>query len=457
MTSSLKRQLLLWLLVPLLVIMPIAAAVQYALALIPAKQEMDQQLGDYAIAVASILKVEGDHVRFDMTPQTERLLRTDQVDTEFFLVIGPDGKIMAGDFELNTFEEAISAGETRYVDRKIGGQSIRMLIYGVDCGRNTCQVRIAETMVKRKRLHLHALIATLISILALGLTTAGVVLVAVRHGLRPLQELRTQLTERSLNDLRPLDVPKIPREVQPLVTALNQLFNRLSEASKAQKSFLADAAHQLRTPLSALQTESELALLEPHPESLHPTLERLNRSANRATKLANQLLTIARADPSVQIITDFVPVNLKEIGSWAANEWSHQAIIAGVDLGFELDAAPVNGQIVLLQEMLSNLIHNSIEHAGKGSQVTVRTYTSGHTSILEVEDDGPGISEEDQEKVLQRFFRGRDAKGSGSGLGLAIVDEIARIHSAQVNLATPVNGKGLIVRIIFESEQFNDG
>ena len=328
-----------------------------------------------------------------------------------------------------------------------------MLIYGVACGKNTCQVRIAETLVKRNRLQIQASIATLLSIIALGLTTAGVVLVAVRHGLRPLQDVSTQLAVRSLDDLRPLELPKIPREVQPLVTALNQLFNRLSEASKAQKSFLADAAHQLRTPLSALQTESELALLEPHPETLHPTLERLNRSANRATKLANQLLTIARADPSVQINTDFVPVNLKEIGSWAANEWSHHAINAGVDLGFELDAAPVNGQIVLLQEMLSNLIHNSIEHAGKGAKVTVRTYTSGQASILEVEDDGPGIADEDKENALQRFFRGRNAKGNGSGLGLAIVNDIARIHSARLNLSTPDNGKGLLVRVTFESEQ----
>lgn len=454
MTSSLKRQLLLWLLLPLLVIMPIAAAVQYWLALIPAKQEMDQQLGDYAIALARILKMEGDQVRFDMTPQTERLLRTDQLDAEFFLVTGPDGKIIAGDSGLDTYEEEISAGESRYVDRRINGRSIRMLLYGVACGRHTCQVRIAETLVKRNRLHLQALIATLLSILALGLTTAGVVVVAVRHGLRPLQELRAQLADRSLDDLRPLDVPQIPREVQPLVTALNQLFYRLSDASKAQKSFLADAAHQLRTPLSALQTESELALLEPHPESLHPSLERLNRSASRAAKLANQLLVMARADPSVQVNTDFVQADLKDVGAWAANEWSHRAIIDGVDLGFELDAAPVNGQIVLLQEMLSNLIHNSIEHAGKGSQVTVRTYISEHTSILEVEDDGPGISEEEREKVLQRFFRGRDAKGSGSGLGLAIVSEIARIHGARVNLSTPASGKGLLIRISFESEAF---
>jgi two-component system sensor histidine kinase TctE len=452
MAPSLKQQLLIWLLVPLLVIMPVVAAVQYRLALLPAKQEIDHQLGDFAIAIASFVKVDGDSIHFDLPPKAEHLLRTDQFDKELFLIIDPDGRVLAGDSALNTLENIVASGEMRYADREIGGQVMRMLIYGVACGPHPCQVRIAETLVKRDRIHFQTLIATLLSILVFGLTTAGVMLIAVRHGLRPLQELRAQLADRSLDDLRPIDVPKAPREVQPLVTALNQLFNRLSEASNAQKSFIADAAHQLRTPLSALQTEAELALLEPHPESLQPTLERLHRSASRATKLANQLLTMARADPSVQVNTDFVPLNLKDIAAWAANEWSHQAFVAGVDLGFELEDAPVNGQLILLQESLSNLIHNSIEHADSGSQITVRTYTSEGMSILEVEDDGPGILEEERNKVLQRFSRGTHSKGGGSGLGLAIVNEITRIHKAQLRLTTPDRGKGLLVRIAFKTE-----
>jgi two-component system sensor histidine kinase TctE len=457
MAPSLKQQLLIWLLVPLLIIMPVAAALQFWLILLPAKKEFDHQLGDFAIAVSSFLKVDGNKVRFNMAPETEHLLRTDQFDTEFFLVVGPDGKVIAGDSPLNTPEEEIATGEMRYVDREINGRVMRMLIYGVACGHDPCQVRMAETLVKRDMLQIQALIATLLSILVLGLTTAGVMLLAVRHGLRPLQDIHAQLADRSLDDLRRLDVPKVPREVQPLVTALNQLFSRLNESSKVQKSFLADAAHQLRTPLTALQTESELALLEPHPESLHPTLERLHRSASRAAKLANQLLTIARADPSVQVMTDFALVNLKDICAWAANEWSHQALVAGVDLGFELEAAPVNGQTILLQELLSNLIHNSIVHAGNKSKITVRTYVSEHTSILEVEDDGIGIVEEEGQKVLQRFYRGRHAIGLGSGLGLSIVNDIARIHRAKVVLTTPDNGKGLLVRITFQTGQSSTG
>lgn len=449
MASSLKQQLLLWLLVPMLVIAPVVATFQYWLSLTPAKLELDQQLGDFAIAASSFLKVEDGILRFNITAETEHLLRTDQLDTVFFLVLAPDGKVIAGDPVLNTPEGEVTTGELRYIDREINGRVLRMVVYGVACGQNPCQVRIAETLLKRNRVHTQSLISTFLSILVLGLITTGVMLVAVRHGLKPLQDLRTQLTDRTFDDLQPLNLPHAPSELQQLIITLNQLFKRLSDASAVQKAFLADAAHQLRTPLTALQTESELVLLEPHPESLHPTLERLHHSASRAAKLANQLLVIARAESDGLNAVEFIHINLKDIGAEAANEWSSRAFLAGVDLGFQLESAPIHGQAILLQELLSNLIHNAIEHAGRGSQITVKTYILGRTSVLDVEDDGPGINAQELQKVLQRFFRGRDARGFGSGLGLAIVNDIARIHEAEIILTTPDNGKGLLVRILF--------
>ncbi len=449
MASSLKQQLLLWLLVPMLVIAPVAAALQYWLVISPAKQEFDHQLGDLAIAIASFLKVEGNNFHFNMTGETEHLLRTDQLDTEFFLVLAPNGKVLAGDAALDTPEEQIAVGEMRFVDRKINGRLLRMVVYAVACGENPCQVRMAETLIKRNRVHAQALITTLLSILVLGVTTTGVMLVAVRHGLKPLQDIRAQLTDRSLDDLRALELPHAPSELQPLIITLNQLFKRQADASTLQKTFLADAAHQLRTPLTALQTESELSLLEPHPESLHPTLERIHQSASRAAKLANQLLVIARTDPDGQSMAQFSRVNLKDIGAEAANEWSSRAYAAGVDLGFQLETACVNGQAILLQELLSNLIHNSIEHAGKNTRVTIKTHVTESGSVLEVEDDGPGIKEHERQKVLQRFFRGTHAQGYGSGLGLAIVSDIARIHGARLILTTPGSGSGLLVRVVF--------
>lgn len=449
MASSLKQQLLLWLLVPMLVIAPVAAALQYWLVISPAKQEFDHQLGDLAIAMASFLKAEHGRFQFNINAETEHLLRTDQLDKEFFLILTPDGQRLAGDAALNTQEGRIDTGEMLYVDRRINNRHLRMVVYGVACGENPCQIRMAETLIKRNRVHAQALITTLLSILVLGLTTTGVMLVAVRHGLQPLQSLRTQLADRSPDDLRFVELPHAPSELQPLINTLNQLFKRQGDASTIQKAFLADAAHQLRTPLAALQTESELILLESHPDSLHPALERLYQSASRAAKLANQLLVIARTDPDGQSMAEFSCVNLKDIGAEAANEWSSRAYAAGVDLGFQLETACINGQALLLQEMLSNLIHNAIEHAGRNTQVTVKTYALGSISILEVEDNGPGINEHERQKVLQRFFRGRHAKGFGSGLGLAIVNDIARIHEATITLNTPENGKGLLIRITF--------
>jgi len=433
----------------MLIITPVAAAFQYWLSLRPAKQEFDHQLGDYAIAVSSFIKVEGESIHFKMTDEAVHLLRTDQIDSEFFLVISPDGKVIAGDPILNTPEDKVATGELRFIDRKINSHELRMVVYGITCGKYTCQVRVAETQRKRDKVQTQALFSTLLSILVLGLTTTAVVLVAINHGLKPLQDLRSQLDDRTFSDLQPISLPHAPSELQPLITTLNHLFKRLVDASNSQKAFLADAAHQLRTPLTSLQTESELALLEPHPESLNNTLERLNRSASRATKLANQLLAIARADPNSQNSAEFTHVNLKDIAAEAANEWSRQAFSAGIDLGFQLLTAPVYGKSILLQELLSNLIHNAIEHAGSGTQITVKTYVLDKHSILEVEDNGPGIEFEELQKVLQRFYRGRQAKGFGSGLGLAIVNDIAKIHEADLILTTPDKGKGLLLRISF--------
>lgn len=453
MSTSLKRLLLLWLLAPLLVIMPIAAVIQYWLALSPAKQQIDHQLGDFAIAISAFLTVQQGEIRFEMKPQAEYLLRTDQIDKEFFLVTDAAGHVIAGDAALNLAEPPVTAGELRFADRDIAGHAVRMLLYGVPCGAQLCQVRIAETLLKRERLHFQALIATLLSILALSLSTAAVMWMAVRHGLRPLQSIHTQLAERSLDDLRPLTVPDAPDEVQPLIDALNQLFIRLERSSKAQQAFLADAAHQLRTPLAVLQTESELALLESHPPSLHPTLQRLHHSARRAAQLANQLLTIARTDSGVQRPPELSRVDLKEVAAWAANQWSHPALAAGADLGFELQSVWVQGQAILLQELLSNLIHNALEHAGRGARVTIRSYLEQGMPMLVVEDDGPGIAPAEREKVLQRFVRGETATGSGSGLGLAIVQDIARIHRAELVLNAASSGRGLCVVIRFPPEE----
>jgi two-component system, OmpR family, sensor histidine kinase TctE len=449
-TPSLRATLLRWLLLPLLVIAPLGAALQYVLTLKPASEAFDQALGDTVIAVANFVRADDDgRVLFEMSAQTERSLRTDQFDTVYYAVFAADGALVAGDTTLSKPPLALPAGAWRFFDSDVEGQPVRVGAHGVACGAAVCQVRVAETRLKRDRVQADALIATLLTIVALALAMALVIVVAAGRGLAPLTRLSQQLAARSLNDLRPLQAGDAPREVQGVVESINRLFNRLRHSADAQQQFLADAAHQLRTPLSVLKTETELALLEPHSPALAVKLHRLDDAAGRAARLASQLLALARADASAQGASPEEDLDLAALAHDAGAEWVPRALQAGIDLGFELQPARQRGRGYLLRELIANLLHNAIEYTGRGAFVTLRTGRSAAGSWLEVEDDGPGIAPPERTAVFERFRRGRDVGGSGSGLGLAIVSDIAHAHGAEVTLADGADGRGLRVRVQF--------
>jgi two-component system sensor histidine kinase TctE len=362
-------------------------------------------------------------------------------------VAGPDGGVLAGDLELGTVGHAVAPGELVYLDARIGDQPVRVAVRGVACGPGTCQVRVAETMLKREQMFAAAAKGAAATMLLLIVTLGSAIAVGVTRALRPLGAVGSEIAQRSMEDLRPLSVAA-PSEIGPLVGALDRLFERLRHATVAQQAFIADAAHQLRTPLTSLKTEIELALLEAHEPPVDATLRRLHAQASRGARLAGQLLAMARSDPGVQT-SQPEPLELKDVASAAAEEWVPQAVAAGVDLGFALAPAAVRGRRFLLREMLGNLLHNALEYAGRGSEVTVRSYTDNGRAVLEVEDNGPGIALEERERVFERFYRGLPGGGSGSGLGLAIVREIAAGHGARVDLLDPPGGIGLLVRVRF--------
>jgi two-component system sensor histidine kinase TctE len=274
-------------------------------------------------------------------------------------------------------------------------------------------------------------------------------LIATRRALRPLDALSAQVARRSLDDLPPLDTHSAPEEVGELVEAINRLFSRLRDAALAQSAFLADAAHQLRTPLTQLRTESELSLLQAHPASFAPTLTRLAAASARTARLAEQLLSLARSDASASGATPAEHFDLRVIADGLARETAHRALDRGVDLGFELQSAMVHGRPHLVRELLNNLVDNAIVHGGSGTRITVRTWREAGTAMIEVEDDGPGIPTADRDRVFERFARGSNAQPEGSGLGLSIVRQIAHAHGATVALADPERGRGLTVRVGF--------
>jgi len=446
---SLRRSLLLWLLGPLLLIAPAAAALQYLLTLQPALHAFDRSLGDTVISIANFVRTGPAGVTFEMSAQTERSIRTDQTDAIFYAVLGPQGELLAGDEPVAEPPLQLAAQEWHFYDAQVFDQAVRVGARGVPCGEALCQVRVAQTRSARDRLRTDMLTASALSLALLAAATALAVLLATARGLRPLQRLSGQLGARSLNDLRPLPAADVPREALPLVEAVNRLLERVHAGSAAQQAFLSDAAHQLRTPLATLKTEAELAVMQPHAPELALSLQRINEAAARAARLASQLLTLARSDATARAVLPVVPVDLKDLGAEAAQEWVPRALAAGIDLGFELQPAPTSGQNVLLCELLANLLHNALCYAGRGAQVTLRTFCADGLPVLEVEDNGPGIPPAERPRVLQRFQRGAQAVGEGSGLGLAIVSDIALAHGARLGLHDAGSGSGLRVRVTF--------
>jgi two-component system sensor histidine kinase TctE len=308
-------------------------------------------------------------------------------------------------------------------------------------------VLVAETTVKRKRLARDILFSTLLPEMLIAFATVIIVWFGVKRGLGPLARLSDEIKARSPGDLRPIDPAGTPEEARPLVSALNGLLEEVSQSSRSQQRFLANAAHQLRTPLAGLQAHTELALAKPLPSEVRAELEQVHQATIRTARLANQLLALARAEPGAR--GNAAELNLKTLAESDADAWVHQALARDIDLGFELDWAPVQGDAFLLREALANLVHNAIEYSHRGGRVTVRTGERGAHAFAEVEDDGPGIPEAERERVLERFYRIPGTAGTGSGLGLAIVREIAAGHGATISITDATGAKGCRVAITF--------
>jgi two-component system, OmpR family, sensor histidine kinase TctE len=449
MALSLKRTLLAWLLAPMLVIVPAAAALQYWLVLEPTREAFDQVLLNAALSLAGQVRWRADAVGFDLSAQAERALRTDRTDSVYYAVLGPNGQSIAGDPPLTQESLTLAADDWRLYETQIDGEAVRVASLGVACGPGVCQVRVGKTQIERRQLSRQSLVGSLIGVLSFALASVATILVGTRRGLLPLHGLGTELGQRSLDNLQPVNAAAAPAEVHGLVDAINRLLARVRGDSLRQQAFLADAAHQLRTPLAALKNEAELALSEPHPSDMHPALLRLDAGAARASRLATQLLALARSDAAAQEAIALERLDLRDLASEAAQEWVPRALAAGVDLGFELETAQVQGRVFLLRELLANLIHNAIEHGGAGKHVTVRTAQRGALAVLEVEDNGLGIAPGERALAFTRFTRGTGAAGAGSGLGLAIVRDIASGHGAQVVLESAAGPQGLRVCVSF--------
>lgn len=447
---SLRWRLLAFLLLPLLLLVAAQAWFGYDRAVHAANDAYDRSLYLTARTLAEDLKWREGQLQFQMRPGTGYLFENNTGSRLFYQVTESDGRHLLGARDLPRLQ-----GQPRQVhffalvdfaDAQYRGAPVRLVRLAhvlPQPGREdrVVHVSVVETRETRDDLIETILRETLGSQALLLLAVALLVSLAVRLVVEPLHRLRQLIEGKDDDDLRPLPEGGWPQELQPLVGAINGYMQRLGRLIGIRKRFLDNAAHQLRTPLTALKTQ--LGLLErQHDASAGPVLQAALRTTDDAVRLTAQLLALTRAEhgPDMDRMTrvDLLPLvrQVTEDHSWRAHA-------RGDDLGFEALTGHlwVQGNPVLLQEAVSNLIDNAMHHGGSGVRITVRVDAQG----IEVEDDGPGIAPDHQAHVFERFYRACAPGVSGSGLGLAIVQEIARQHGAQVLLRSPVaEGRGAL-------------
>lgn len=447
---SLRALLLQLLLPPVALTLAVGTYAAYRVAADPGTEAYDQSLLNTALALGERIRAQDGRIAFDLPNVAERLVRTDKYDEIYYVVRGPGGERIAGDVGVPRPPAGAlpEDGVTAY-DGDYEGRPVRVITLQVPCGQQTCSVSMAETTVKRQRLAREILASSVLPQALLAVLALALVWFGVARGLRPLQDLSREIGERSPRDLRPLDAGKSPAEARPLVDSINHLLGEVTEANRNQQRFLANAAHQLRTPLAGLQAHAELALAQPVPDACRVEIEQVHGASVRTARLANQLLALARVEAGARAESDGSRADLRQVVEGAADEWVHRALERDIDLGFELAEVTVSGNAFLLREALANLVHNALEYTPAGGRVTVRTSNGAAQARVEVEDDGPGIAPAERSRVLERFYRAPGTSGTGSGLGLAIVREIAAAHGARIEIGAGEGGRGCRVTLVF--------
>lgn len=317
-------------------------------------------------------------------------------------------------------------------------------------------VQVAETLEKRRTLAnqiIKGVILPEFIILPVALTLLWF---ALTRGLSPLTALQERIRSRRPDDLSPIDPSGVPEEISPLVRSLNDMLGRLSQSIQLQKRFIADAAHQMKTPLAGMRMQSELAMRQSDRQEIQRSLEQLSKSSESATRMINQLLALARAENRSAQSMPLENVDIRMLARDTVQDWVQAAMARRIDLGFEAEdqVTTVRGNPTMLREMLNNLIDNALRYSTPEGHVTVRVRTdtvgvNAVRAVIEVEDDGPGIPAAERAHVFDRFYRILGSDTEGSGLGLAIVKEIVTHHSAEIVIADRPRDKGCLFRIIF--------
>ena len=477
MTSALRRRLLLLLLAPLLLLAGLNTWFDFRSADGAALQQDRQLLNLVPLLADSIVArgaTEADPPAFLTAPPVDAFL-SDRPGMAAYAVLSLDGNVVLGDAWLSG--PLPTTREPEFSSEEFGGLTYRIASQRVKTVAGEVIVRLADGSDTRQqwlhRLWLKVVLPNLVLVIAAFFSVNW----AVDRALRPLIELKEAVARRSPRDLTALDPEATPDEVRPLVHSLNRLFDLVNAQAESQRRFVADAAHQLRTPLAGLQSQVEawaqtvnhggqtdwrdrasaptdpsLVQAESQITLSGAQVNKLRGATRRTSLLANQLLALSRADARNPQAEPMQRVDLKQLCEVMLENHLDAAAAKNIDLGLDCEAVHAHGHEWLLRELMGNLIDNAIKYTPVGGRVSVCCGLAGATPdsahpFLAVEDDGPGVPEHERLRILERFYRVPGTQAEGNGLGLAIAEEIARVHQSILRVDSGSAGRGLRVSL----------
>jgi two-component system, OmpR family, sensor histidine kinase TctE len=367
-----------------------------------------------------------------------------------YAVRDSQGRLLLGDAKL-TVVALNGPNSDVFAMAEINQQSVRTLTTRFNTRGGVVFITVADAHREGEPAVRYSFMSTLLwDFVQLDITLV-LVWLGIRLGLRPITRLRDEIAARSVLDLRPIDEASVPREIAPIAVTLNRLFQMLRTSVQSQQQFIANTAHQLRTPLTGMQAQIDLLLIDPAAQPIRGRLQTLREGVSQLAHAANQLLTLARADPAVNIAAKRQTVQLHSLAADVVGRHIDRALQKDIDLGVDAQPALLLADPALIDDLASNLVDNALKYTPAGGTVTVSTGEADGKPYLRVEDSGPGIPESERRLVRQRFYRLPNSQGHGSGLGLAIVDEIAQLYDAVMSITSGANGVGTRVTVQFQA------
>ena len=435
---SLSRRLLLLSLVAVAVVWTAAAI----FAVVRVRHETGRLLDAHLVQAAAMLHArvgeDVDESELEHAPELHRYARG------LAFQVWEEGRKLRF-HSANAPDVRLSAEDRGFSDVETDGRAWR--VFSSFDRKERVLVQVAEERRARDRITA-GVAGSLLLPMIVGLPVLGLLIwLALRSGLKPLVALGRDVAARDPDNLKPLEAT-VPREVSPLVSSLNALFERLAHSIEHERRFNADAAHELRTPLAAVRAQAEVALASTSDAERAHALRQVLAGCDRAARLVDQMLTLARLDPQ-RTLAGGTRFDLAIVARDAVAAIAPAGLVRGVEVGLDATSAPVVGDPALVAILLRNLLDNAIRYSPAGTTVDVRVRTADGGSELAVSDQGPGVPPDERERLGERFHRVLGAGEPGSGLGLSIVRRIAELHHAALSFHEPASGRGLEVRVRF--------